>query len=356
MTDLKETISQLASEIGFQRTVVASLSPMPEAKARYESWLARDFAGDMQYLKRDPNFRTSPALLFPQSLSALSVSVSYYTRPPAHPGPEYGQVAAYAVGLDYHVVLRAKLRQLKESIEKEIGRPLLGRTYTDDVALYEQALAARSGLGFAGKNTLIIGPKLSGSYNFVAELFTDLPLATDQPYQGTCGQCFRCASACPTGAIVEPRLLDARLCISYLTIESKKGIPPDLRTKLGGWVFGCDVCQMVCPYNQAPPVTPWPEFHPASGVGHFVNLLELLEIASQEEFHKRYLRSAIRRPKRSGLLRNALIVLGNQKPPGGDAAIAEFLHRESDPMLREHATWALSQYAQVSASLPQRWD
>lgn len=323
---------------------------MPEARERYQSWIERDFAGDMNYLKRDPNFRTSPAMLFPDALSALIVSVSYYTPPPESPGAEFGQVAAYAVGMDYHVVLRAKLKELKQAIEKEIGRTLLGRAFTDDVALYEQALAARSGLGFAGKNTLIIGPKLSGSYNFVAELFTDLPLEADEPYEGTCGQCFRCGSACPTGAIVEPRLLDARRCISYLTIENKGGIPAELRTKLGGWVFGCDICQVACPYNQAPPATPWAEFHPRSGVGHFINLLEILEIPSQEEFHRRYLRSAVRRPRRRGLIRNALVVLGNQRPKDGERAIEQFLLREDDPMLREHASWALKQYSHAGAT------
>ena len=348
---LKQTILQLASEVGFQRTVVASLEPMPEARVRYESWLARDFAGDMDYLKRDPNFRTSPRLLLPNALSALIVSVSYYTPPPPSPGQEYGRVAAYAVGLDYHVVLRAKLRELRDRIEKETGRALLGRSYTDDVALYEQALAARSGLGFAGKNTLIIGPKLSGSYNFVAELFTDLPLEPDEIYKGTCGQCFRCAAACPTSAIVEPQSVDARLCISYLTIENKQGIPEDLRTKLGGWVFGCDVCQIVCPYNQAPPSTPWVEFEPQSGIGHHVDLLEMLKISSQEEFHARYIRSPVRRPKRRGFLRNALVVLGNQKPQAGEAAIFEFARNETDPMLQEHAAWALAQYDSENGQL-----
>lgn len=341
---MKQTVVALASELGFQRCVVAALQPLPEAKARYDVWLSRDFAADMDYLKRDSNFRTSPQLLFPGARSALVVSVSYYTPPPPHPGKQFGRVAAYAVGLDYHVVLRAKLRQLQQQLELVLGKPLFGRAYTDDVALYEQALAARSGLGFAGKNTLIIGPKLSGSYNFMAELFIDIELEADEPYQGTCGQCFRCAAACPTGAIVEPRSLDARLCISYLTIENREGIAPDLRTKLGGWLFGCDICQMVCPYNQAPPATPWLEFQPQSGVGHYVDLFDLLQIATQEEFHARFVRFAIRRPKRRGLLRNALVVIGNQKPDGGEKEILEFINRETDPMLREHAAWALAQY------------
>jgi epoxyqueuosine reductase len=242
-------------------------------------------------------------------------------------------------------VLRAKLRELRSKIEAEIGRPLLvGKPYTDDVALHEQGFANAYGLGFAGKHTLIIGPKLSGSYNFIAELLTDLEVEPDEKYVGTCGDCFRCGSACPTGAIVGPRSVDARLCISYLTIENKEGIPVSLRPKLGSWVFGCDVCQDVCPYNQRPPETSWAEFQPQSGVGHYLDLFELLRIKTEDEFRARFLPTPVRRPKRRGLLRNALVVLGNQRPPDGEKHVSAFLRDEEDPMLREHAEWALAQY------------
>jgi epoxyqueuosine reductase len=261
------------------------------------------------------------------------------------------------VGLDYHAVLRAKLRQLKGRIEEAIGRPLLGKAFTDDVALYEQGLARRHGLGFAGKNTMIIGPKLSGSYFFVAELFTDLDLEADEPYKGTCGDCFRCANACPTGAIVAPGELDAGLCISYLTIENKDGIPTGLRAFMGDWVFGCDVCQEVCPYNQRPALTPWQEFQPQQGAGHHLDLVSLLRIDSETEFRARFGHTPLRRPKRRGMLRNALVVLGNQLSrrqaslSAGHAydveeisrEIKRFIANESDEMLREHALWALSQ-------------
>jgi epoxyqueuosine reductase len=212
------------------------------------------------------------------------------------------------------------------------------------VALYEQGLALRHGLGFRGKNSLIIGPKLMGSYNFIAELITDLPLEPDETYKGTCGQCFRCGDACPTGAIVDERTVDARLCISYLTIENKGGIPAELRPKMGSWVFGCDVCQEVCPYNQRPPETRWLEFQAAAGAGHYLNLFDLLDISTEDEFRARFLTSPVRRPKRRGLLRNALVVLGNQRPDGGFERIAKFLQRETDEMLVEHAQWALTQY------------
>lgn len=343
-TDLKRIIVDSAAQLGFQRTVIAALEPMLVEREHYSQWLAQGFAGTMEYLKRNPDMRTSPRLLYPQSVSAIIVSASYYSEPPEHPGPGWGRVANYAVGLDYHPVLRARLRALRERIEKVVGRPLLSKAFTDDVALYEQAFAARYGVGFSGKNTLIIGPGTMGSYHFLAELMTDLQLESDEPYKGTCGKCFRCGSACPTGAIVDAGTVDARRCISYLTIENKGPIPLELRQQIGDWVFGCDVCQEVCPYNRKPPETSWPEFRPESGVGHYLNLQSLLSIETEEEFRSRFLPTAVRRPKRRGLLRNALVVFGNQKPDGGTETLEKFLQTEADPMLREHATWSIAQY------------
>ncbi len=328
---------------------------MTEEREQFEYWLKQGYAAGMDYLKRNPNFRTSPQLLYPSSQSAIIVSVSYYTQPPADPGLEYGRVARYAVGLDYHAVIRARLRELKARIEDKIGRPLLGKAFTDDVSLYEQGYAARHGLGFSGKNTLIIGPKLSGSYYFIAELFTDLELEADERYLGTCGACFRCGDACPTAAITPAGDVDANLCISYLTIENKDEIPLNLRSKLGRWVFGCDVCQDVCPYNQRPPETPWPEFQPSSGSGHYIDLCLVLRISNDTEFKSRFGDSSpVRRPKRFGLLRNALVVLGNSLASPAIAenevtrkkivdSILQFVGCEQNPILVEHAFWALSQ-------------
>lgn len=318
-------------------------------RAEFEEWLSRGFAAGMDYLKRNPQLRTSPQLLYPGSRSAIVVSASYYTEPPADPGPCFGRVARYAVGLDYHAVLRAKLRQLKSQLESLLGRPLLGKAWTDDVALFEQGFARRHGLGFSGKNTLVIGPKLTGSYFFVAELFTDLELEPDEPYSGTCGKCFRCGTICPTGAIVDGGVLDAGLCISYLTIENRDGIPLELRHTLGEWVFGCDLCQEVCPYNQRPPDTPWAELRPESGVGHYLDLRQVLAIKSDEDFRVRFGHTPLRRPKRRGLLRNALVVLGNRRPEDGFEGLCEFAQAESDPMLREHASWAIAQYGNSKA-------
>jgi epoxyqueuosine reductase len=349
--DVKKSILEIAYELGFQRTVIADLKPLMSDRLRYRQWLDRGFAGGMEYLKRDSDRRTTPLSVSANSLSAIVVSVSYYTQPPERPGDHFGRVANYAVGLDYHAVLRARLDDLRVRIEQLVGRPLLGKPYTDDVALYEQALALRHGLGFRGKNALILGPKLSGSYNFIAELFCDLDLEPDEQYLGTCGACFRCAAACPTDAIVEERTVDARLCISYLTIENKVEIPETLRTQLKDWVFGCDICQDVCPYNQRPPETSWPEFRAESGVGHFLDLFSVLSIKTEAEFQYRFANTALRRPKRRGLLRNALVVLGNLRPAGGIKRIVDFAHEEPDAMLREHARWAISQYEGREAAI-----
>ncbi len=354
---LKQSVVELAASKGFSNTVIGALEPLSTELVHYKDWLERGYSAGMDYMKRNPELRTTPQLLYPGSRSAIIVSVSYYTDKPESPGPFYGNVARYAVGLDYHAVIRRKLRELRDSLSEKLSINIVGKPFTDSVALYEQGFSNRHGLGFAGKNTLIIGPKLSGSYNFVAELFVDVEIEADEKYKGTCGQCFRCGSACPTGAIVEPGSVDANLCISYLTIENKHGIPLELRKKLGSWVFGCDICQEVCPYNSRPPQTPWIEFHPESGAGHYLYLPDLLDIATEEEFRERFEHTPLRRPKRRGILRNALVVLGNElgKVSTQHGKVDEqlvssvvkrlqsFTNTETDPMLVEHAQWALSQ-------------
>jgi epoxyqueuosine reductase len=260
------------------------------------------------------------------------------------------------------VVIRAKLRELNARLEKIAGRKILAKAYTDDVSLFEQGLAARHGLGFAGRHTLIIGPQLMGTYNFVAELITDLELDADEPYQGTCGKCFRCGEGCPTDAIKLGDGVDANKCISYLTIENKEGIPLALRKQLGRWVFGCDVCQDVCPYNQKPNVSPWEEFLPEKGAGHYLDLFSSLDLESQAVFHERFVHTPLRRPKLRGLTRNALTVIGNlladasSNRAGNEIEISEadlslgvskliaFLQSEPEDMLKEHAYWALAQH------------
>ena len=351
MAHLKERVLAIGHQLGFDQVQIASLAPMVQERLQYEHWLDNGYAADMAYLKRDPERRVTPSLTFPAAKSVIIVSVSYFSQPPPAPSGSWGRVARYAVGRDYHPVIRSKLRDFCTLLERELGRKIARRPVTDDAALYEQALARRHGLGFVGKNSLVIGPKLSGSYNFIAELFVDFELEADLEYKGTCGNCVRCIAACPTKAIksgAEAEMVDANLCISYLTIENKGGIALALRSQLGNWVYGCDICQEVCPYNSKARPAPWSEFAPESGVGHYLNLPELLHLDDQD-FAQRFQFSPLRRPKRRGLVRNALVVMGNQLASGHQASeqilaeVAAYAAREDDLLLVEHAAWALAQ-------------
>lgn len=354
----KDVIFEIARGLGFHQVSIGSLEPLSEELKHYQSWLDKGYAAGMDYMKRDPVQRITPSRTFSQASSVVLATVSYYTEKPALDKPFWGAIARYAVGLDYHAVFRKKMRELRDAIARELNCEISGKPFIDSVALYEQGLAARHGLGFAGKHSLIITPKLSGSYCFVGELFLNLELEADGPYEGTCGNCFRCGSACPTGAIVEPGFVDSNLCISYLTIENKEGIPVQLREKLKDWVFGCDICQEVCPYNQKPLVAPWQEFHPQSGAGHYLDLVSLLDIKTEDQFRERFFHTPLRRPKRRGMIRNSLVVLGNHLKEISAGSnrwsdvnrfefvidkIHSFILEEPDVMLKEHAYWALAQ-------------
>lgn len=352
----KKVIIETALSMGFERAVIAALSPMEAERKVYENWLSLGYGAGMQYLHRNPEKRNNPGSLCPEAYSAILLFASYYTKVPEDPGPQFGRVASYAVGQDYHAVLPAKLAELKTRIEEKLQRPLLGKYFTDDVELYEQGLARRHGLGFTGKNSLLIGPRLAGSFHFIAELFTDIPLEADEPYVGTCGNCFRCGAACPTSAIKDGASVDSNLCISYLTIENKGAIPEPLRKKIGSWVFGCDICQEVCPYNQRPPETRFREFRPDAGAGHYLNLFDILRIADKKEFLSIFGKTALTRPKRMGLIRNALTVIGNRLPACGEQVLYQFLCNEGNPMLAEHGLWALSCYDESRPLLRKLYD
>ena len=362
----KDVIKNIAYEIGFHQVSIGSLEALNSDRDRFQAWLDRDYAASMDYMKRNFEKRMSPEKVFSGAKSAILATVSYYTEKPRLEEPFFGSVARYAVGLDYHVVFRLKMRELKEKIEREFETSVNGKPFIDSFPLYEQGLAKRHGLGFLGKNAVVITPKLAGSYCFVGELFTDLQLEPDSEYEGTCGACFRCGDACPTDAIAEPGYVDSNLCISYLTIENRDEIPLHLRSKLGDWVFGCDICQEVCPYNQRPLQTPWKEFLPEAGFGHSLDLMQLLDIKSEAEFHKKFVHSALRRPKRRGLIRNALCVVGNHfKEMRSDNSrfkdngsylpalekLKDFVLDEPDAMLRDHAFWALAQAGEKSTLL-----
>lgn len=332
MTTIEERLKQQARLLGFE---LAGIAPAAEADGfeRLRQWLERGFAGTMDYLQRHGDARRHPSSILPEVRSVIMVGMNYRPRSPT------GRISCYAHGSDYHDVLRERLRRLLDWLRQE--RPdCRGRGVVDTAPLLERDFARRAGLGWFGKNTMLLN-KRWGSFFFLGALLTNLELSCDEPHIAShCGTCTACLDACPTHAFVAPGLLDARRCISYLTIEHRGDVPEELRHDLGDWLFGCDVCQEVCPWNRkAPPGT-----EPALQARPDLVNLDLIEILglSEEEFRQRFRGTALWRAKRSGLLRNAALVLGNS----GDATALPALCRaleDAEPVVREAARWAIDQ-------------
>lgn len=297
--------------------------------------------------------RADPRLILPECQSILVLAIPYSPPLPLrapfgdNKGPQVkttpapkGKIAAYAWGRDYHLVIPPKLQSLVAFIEAQVGHPVPHRAYTDTGPLLERDLAQRAGLGWIGKNTCLIHPK-HGSFFFLAEILLGLELRPDAPFDADrCGTCRRCIEACPTGCILPDRTLDARRCIAYLTIENKGNIPPNLRSKLGNWVFGCDLCQMVCPWNRFALHAVDASFapRPDSAQPDLISALSL----SPAGFNRTFKDSPLKRAKRRGYLRNVAVALGNV---GGPAAIPALRSALDDPetLVREHAAWAITQ-------------
>ncbi len=304
-------IKHCAKELGFDSVGIVPAKVLFEKEPSLSAWNENGFSGTMSYMKefdeRLARFRAG----FPTAKSVIALTVSYYQ--PDRPVPSNepsGRIARYAWGKDYHKVLKKKLKILSQNIyEKEPHAEL--RPFIDTGPILERKLARLSGLGFIGKNTTLITP--AGSYFFLAELVTDLELEYDrEAHSDGCGTCTLCIDACPTEAIPAPFTIDARRCISYLTIEHRGEIEPSLKPKMGEWIFGCDICIDICPFNSRPIETPWEEFK-ESGTGGSVPLEPVLALKSDEEFRSRFEGTPLLRSKREGLLRNASIVLENLK-------------------------------------------
>jgi epoxyqueuosine reductase len=262
-----------------------------------------------------------------------------------HP-PSRCRIARYALGDDYHDVMRGGLEALLVSIREQTGTEVRGKAYVDTGPLLERDLARRAGLGWFGKNTNLLSVG-KGSYFFLGALLLDLPLEPDEPFIGDhCGTCSRCLEACPTGAFVSPYVLDARRCISYLTIELKGPIPRELRPLVGDWIYGCDVCQEVCPWNRKAPRTKEPAFRARPGLT-LPELAPLLAM-TQEEFSRRFKHSPIKRAKRRGLLRNVAVALGNSQDRAAVPALAAAMH-DPEALVRAHAAWALGRLGGIEA-------
>jgi len=257
-----------------------------------------------------------------------------------------GRISRYASGDDYHTVMEPRLRRVAAFLLARGAR--VARYYVDTGPGIDRAAARRAGIGWYGKNTLIITRRGYGSWGFLGEILTDLPLPADLPATGSCGSCRTCLDACPTGAIVAPYTVDARRCISYLTIEHRGPIPRELRPQIGDHIFGCDICQTVCPHNTKTVAQTHPEFAPRPGTAARPELIPLLNI-SEEEFRRRFRRSPVLRTKRRGLRRNVAVALGNLADPDAVPALLEALADETDPLVRGHAAWALGRVGSDAA-------
>jgi epoxyqueuosine reductase len=336
-------IKDAARDLGFEVAGITSVEPLETDDGRFEEWKSAGFAADMTYMLRSPAINAYPGRISPRALSLISLAVDYYAEAPGfnHEG-RYGKVARYAWGLDYHEVVKPRLFELINRIEKIAMRKVAARAFVDAVPLLERAAGARAGLGFFGKNTNLLQPR-GGSWFFLAEMLLDIELpGAEKQIKINCGSCHRCLDACPTNAFAGPFRLDSRRCISYLTIENKGPIPRELRSGIGEWIFGCDVCQDVCPFNRFAKETKWPELLPKSGVGPRLDLVETLSIATDEEFRKRFRGTALTRPKRRGLLRNAAVVAANVGATAAVPALIERIEHDSEALIRGHAIWALS--------------
>jgi epoxyqueuosine reductase len=345
--------------VGFDLCGIAPAAEFPEL-AHLETWLERGYAGEMRYLQNER--RRSPSLAMQGARSVIVCALNYNTALPSSTeasaqqnsveGPR-GWISRYAWGDDYHNVLGEKLEAMIETLRAEFPEPFEARAYVDTGPIAERVAAKYAGLGWLAKNTCLINEEL-GSWLFLGVIVTTLDLeptlgAAEAPAPDLCGNCSLCIDACPTAAIVEPYILDARRCISYLTIELRGAIPEDLREPVGRHVFGCDICQDVCPWNRRAPSTPLPNFQPRQSQEHslFSPDLDWLLTLSEEEFRATFRNSPVKRTKWRGLLRNACVAIGNSGLRPGEPRYAEICARLSeiaasgDSILAEHAQWAL---------------
>ena len=334
----EELIAATAREQGFILTGFAPLRTLNDRTEFFDQWLAEGRAAEMNWLAREPERRIDPRVLDPRLRSVVSLALPY--TPPRPPDLDWraelrGRIAAYALGPDYHDVVKAKARVVADALTAAIPGAIT-RVYVDTGPVFEREWAIEARLGWFGRNTNLLN-RYHGSYFFLAEILTDAQFEpSGEPYREHCGSCRQCLALCPTGALTDGYRLEPRLCISYLTIEHRGPIPPAMRPQLGNWIFGCDVCQEVCPWNddhaRAAPIND----------ALMPSLAELMAL-DDDGFRRRFARSAIKRTKRRGLLRNAAIVLGNSGNPAAIPILMRALGHEPEALIRSHAAWSLGQ-------------
>lgn len=337
---LTHSLKEAAQRLGFLHVGVCP-AVTPTGIDAFRDWLAAGYAGEMQYLEERADAYADPGKVLAGARSIVMLTLPYRTDAPQPTVAGQGRVSRYAWGeVDYHDLIHDKLKALKREFQ-QLAADADVRGVVDTAPLLERDFANLAGLGWIGKNTLLLN-KHAGSLFFLAALLTDVELEYDQPHAAShCGTCTACLDVCPTDAFVQPHVLDATRCISYLTIELRGPIPRDLRPGLGEWVFGCDLCQDVCPWNRKAPQSEEKQFLPQRG-NNPLDLIELFDL-DDETFRQRFRKSPIWRPRRRGLLRNAAIALGNRPLPAAIPALIKGLNDE-EPLIRGAAAWALGRY------------
>jgi epoxyqueuosine reductase len=350
MPDLRQLTDDIRSwsrELGFQQTGVAEVA-LGADEVHLRDWLAHGQHGEMDYMARHGDKRSRPEQLIPGTLRVISVRMDYGTGEDAEAwatldNGSRAYVARYALGRDYHKLMRSRLQSLAERIAERIG-PFGYRVFVDSAPVLERALARNAGLGWIGKNTCLIN-KDAGSWFFLGEIFVDIALPTDIPANAHCGTCTRCIDICPTQAIIAPNRVDARRCISYLTIELQGSIPEEFRKPIGNRIFGCDDCQLVCPWNKFAKRHDEPDFRVRNNLDQ-ATLAELFAW-TEDEFLKRTEGSAIRRTGYIGWLRNIAVALGNAPNSAETIAALQSRAEHDNEVVREHVAWALAQHASL---------
>lgn len=337
-------IVQWGADLGFQQVGITDTN-LEVTGQQHEAWLAAGYAGEMEYMSRHGEKRYRPELLVPGTLRIITARMDYLTAGAADPeqvlkDPALGYISRYALGRDYHKLLRKRLQQLAKQIEERVGEYGY-RIFVDSAPVMEKALAQKAGLGWTGKHSNLLS-RDAGSWFFLGEIYTDLPLPVGQPVTSHCGRCTACIDLCPTRAIVAPYQVDARLCISYLTIEHPGSIPVELRALLGNRIYGCDDCQLVCPWNRFANSSSEPDFMPRNGLDA-PQLVELFEW-SEAEFSRKLEGSPIRRIGHERWLRNIAVALGNSLTTQELVKALKKRKNHHSPVVREHITWALEQH------------
>jgi len=340
-----EAIKQYARDLGFDLVGIAP-AVRPAGFAEFQTWLDRCYDGEIRYLRGRADAYEHPEHVLPRVKSVIMLGLNYRTAEPSAPEPTSGRVSRYAWGnTDYHDLIRGRLKQLAAHLHETLPG-CRTRGVVDTAPLLERDFARLAGLGWHAKNTMLINRSI-GSWTFLAALLVDQELPYDQPHETShCGSCTRCLDACPTKAFPQPFVLDASRCISYLTIELRGQIPRELREPLGDWLFGCDVCQEVCPWNRKAPVTTEPVFQPREDLRP-LDAIAVLKL-DEESFQQQFAKTALARPGRAGLLRNAAIVLGNSGNEQAVPALRAALN-DTEPLIRGAAAWALGKIGEETA-------